>query len=77
MIVLGLIALALLVLLTVVAVRWVRRRARPPELRGDWWTSFEREFRAYAAVHTPPRRRSSPRRIKPRPPKRRERPSDA
>ena len=26
----------------------VRRRRTPPELRGDWWTPFEREFRAYA-----------------------------
>ncbi len=28
----------------------IRYRRRPVELRGDWWTSFEREFRAYAAV---------------------------
>jgi hypothetical protein len=26
----------------------VRRRRTPLELRGDWWTPFEREFRAYA-----------------------------
>ena len=26
----------------------VRRRRTPPELRGDWWTPFEHEFRAYA-----------------------------
>lgn len=26
----------------------VRRHRTPPELRGDWWTPFEREFRAYA-----------------------------
>jgi hypothetical protein len=26
----------------------VRRRRTPKELRGDWWTPFEREFRAYA-----------------------------
>jgi len=26
----------------------VHRRRTPPELRGDWWTPFEREFRAYA-----------------------------
>jgi hypothetical protein len=26
----------------------VRRELRTPaELRGDWWTGFEREFRAY------------------------------
>jgi hypothetical protein len=23
-------------------------RRPPPELRGDWWSSFERQFRAYA-----------------------------
>lgn len=26
----------------------VRRRRTPRELRGDWWTAFEHEFRAYA-----------------------------
>ena len=26
----------------------VRRRRTPPELRGDWWTPFESEFRTYA-----------------------------
>lgn len=26
----------------------VRYRRTPRELRGDWWTPFEREFRAYA-----------------------------
>ena len=26
----------------------VRRRRPPQELRGDWWTPFEQEFRAYA-----------------------------
>ena len=26
----------------------VHRRRTPRELRGDWWTPFEREFRAYA-----------------------------
>jgi hypothetical protein len=26
----------------------VRRVRTPPELRGDWWTEFERDFRAYA-----------------------------
>jgi hypothetical protein len=37
-----------------------RRRRTPRELRGDWWTSFEREFRAYAehvAARDPDRRR--------------------
>ena len=27
----------------------VRRRRTPPELRGNWWPEFEREFRAYAS----------------------------
>ena len=27
----------------------VRRMRTPPELRGDWWPEFEREFRAYAS----------------------------
>ncbi|MGH2882797.1 MAG: hypothetical protein ACRDPA_08910 [Solirubrobacteraceae bacterium] len=26
----------------------VRRHRTPPELRGDWWSRFEGEFRAYA-----------------------------
>jgi hypothetical protein len=26
----------------------VHRHRMPRELRGDWWTPFEREFRAYA-----------------------------
>lgn len=25
----------------------VARYRTPPELRGDWWSEFEREFRAY------------------------------
>lgn len=25
-----------------------RHRRTPRELRGDWWSDFEREFRAYA-----------------------------
>jgi hypothetical protein len=32
---------------SVVGLLW-RRRSRPPELSGDWWSRFEREFRAYA-----------------------------
>ena len=35
----------------------VRRRRTPPELRGDWWTPFEREFRAYARQAARQRRR--------------------
>ncbi len=34
----------------------VRYRRTPPELRGDWWTSFEREFRAYAKQSANPNR---------------------
>jgi hypothetical protein len=35
----------------------LRRRRTPPELRGDWWTPFEREFRAYARQASRQRRR--------------------
>jgi hypothetical protein len=35
----------------------LRRRRTPPELRGDWWTPFEREFRAYARQAARQRRR--------------------
>lgn len=28
-----------------------RRMQQPPELRGDWWSEFEHQFRAYAAHH--------------------------
>lgn len=42
-------AVAVTVLLGYVAwATWTERRT-PAELRGDWWTRFEREFRAYAA----------------------------
>jgi hypothetical protein len=43
----------LVVIALVVAVRlaapWVRRLRVHFQLRGDWWPSFEREFRAYAS----------------------------
>jgi hypothetical protein len=29
--------------------RGIREHRTPPELRGDWWDQFEREFRAYAS----------------------------
>jgi hypothetical protein len=32
-----------------IAAGCVRARRTPPELHGDWWSAFEREFRAYAA----------------------------
>jgi hypothetical protein len=34
----------------IVCVLWLgwRWNRTPPELRGDWWPGFEREFRAYA-----------------------------
>jgi hypothetical protein len=28
----------------------VRPNWTPPEVRGDWWTRFEREFRDYAST---------------------------
>ncbi len=39
-------AVAVVVALLVVA---VRRHRTPAELRGDWWSQFERDFRSYAA----------------------------
>jgi hypothetical protein len=39
-------------------VQAIREHRTPPELRGDWWARFEREFRAYAARPSrPPRDR--------------------
>lgn len=42
--------------------RVLRRHRTPSELRGDWWTSFEREFRAYAqhTTQAPRHRRHQP-----------------
>jgi hypothetical protein len=50
-VILGAVAGAYAILVT------VRRRRTPPELRGDWWTPFEREFRAYARQAARQRRR--------------------
>ncbi len=41
-------ALALWVLIGWALVAVVRHRRIPDELHGDWWTAFERQFRAYA-----------------------------
>ena len=47
---LTLILVALTVVLGTCAICLAVRRLRtPPELRGDWWPQFEREFRAYAS----------------------------
>ncbi len=43
------------------------RRRTPAELRGDWWTSFEREFRAYAREATRSQPTERPRRDQPGP----------
>jgi len=50
-----------LVVLTVAAGTCVilivaHRHCTPRELRGDWWSDFEREFRAYARSAASPRR---------------------
>lgn len=42
------IIIAVLAFATYLALGAVRKRRKPRELRGDWWTPFEREFRAYA-----------------------------
>jgi hypothetical protein len=43
----------MLVIVLAVAVRlalpWVSRARVHFQLRGDWWSGFEREFRAYAS----------------------------
>ncbi len=44
--VLGVLAVWALAGLAIAAV--IRYHGTPVELRGDWWTPFEREFRAYA-----------------------------
>ena len=49
MIVFVLIALAVCVAFCPAAVFGTRRQRKPPEIRGDWWTKFEADFRAYAA----------------------------
>ena len=47
-----------------------RRAHRPAELRGDWWSAFERDFRAYAQRSAPGsgERRTTDRRLEPRQP---------
>lgn len=57
MVIIGFIALAGGVCAIVFA---VHRRHTPPELRGDWWTPFEREFRAYARQSARRDRRDRP-----------------
>lgn len=39
---------AILVLIAVVAFLGRTEQPTAPELEGDWWPQFEREFRAYA-----------------------------
>lgn len=61
---LGLVVLAGLAICLLV--RAVSYHRTPAELRGDWWTPFEREFRAYArgatgSPHRPGRRRGQQR----------------
>lgn len=47
-----------LVLALYLGLRVERRRRTPSELRGDWWSSFEEEFRAYARrIEASPRTR--------------------
>lgn len=46
MIAIGAIVLALCIY---VGIAQLIRRRTPPELRGDWWGDFERQFRAHAA----------------------------
>ena len=62
------IVLAVTAGITLVIIRAHAQR-RPAELRGDWWSAFERDFRAYAAAarrSESPRRQLDPRRRTPR-----------
>lgn len=45
---------ALVVVVVALATVWiVRWRRTPAELRGDWWSVFEAEFRDYARAGAP------------------------
>jgi hypothetical protein len=39
---------AVLIALAAYAIWYKRRHGAPKDLRGDWWSGFEAEFRAYA-----------------------------
>ncbi len=47
-ILLGVMAVILLAAAARLATPYVRRHRLASELRGDWWSPFERDFRAYA-----------------------------
>jgi hypothetical protein len=51
-----LLGLAIVAAGTVAILVAVRRFRTPPQLRGDWWTEFERDFRAYASLAARPAR---------------------
>jgi hypothetical protein len=60
-----LVATLVAVVAIALVVQEVRLRRPPPELKGDWWTAFEHEFRAYAreverSRHMRSRRRNQP-----------------
>jgi hypothetical protein len=60
-----LVATLVAVVAIAMVVQEVRRRRTPPELQGEWWTAFERQFRAYAreverSKRTRSRRRDQP-----------------
>lgn len=59
-------ALTAVVVLCLVLQEMSHRR-KPAELRGDWWTSFEREFRDYARHVTSSQPTRSRRRDQPGP----------
>ncbi len=56
MAVLGLTLLVLIFTLGVCCLVSDRRRRAPRELRGDWWTQFEAEFRDYCRRQSGERR---------------------
>jgi hypothetical protein len=49
MILLVVIALIVAAVMVRLAMPRLRRHRMAAELRGDWWATFEREFRAYAS----------------------------
>ena len=50
------VAIVLVALTVYLGLRLGRWRRTPPELRGDWWSAFEEEFRADAGqTKSPPR----------------------
>ena len=59
-------AVVLALCISVATVR-LRRQRTPPDLRGNWWADFERQFRAYVEADRQHRPRRPDRPAKPPP----------